>query len=166
MNRWYVVHARPRAERTALTNLLRQGFSAFLPEYLKQRRHARRTDIVRAPLFPRYLFVAMDVAQARWRDISSTLGVSHIICHGNAPVPVPQGVVESIKDRLDDAGLVPEPRPSFNRGDAVQVTSGAFADQIGFFECVTDEARIILLLQILGRQVRVQLPVGIVAPAV
>lgn len=163
--RWYVAHTHPRGERLALANLERQGFAAFLPEYLKRRRHARRMDWVRAPLFPRYLFVAMDIARARWRAIASTVGVSHLVCHGDRPAAVPDGVVEDIRARMDARGLVPvEPRIPFRRGDVVQVTSGALADQIGFFHCASDEERVVLLLDLLGRQVKVTLPLAAVAP--
>lgn len=163
--RWYVVHTHARGEETALRNLLRQGFTAFLPQYRKLRRHARRVDWVRAPLFPRYLFVAMDIARARWRTVSSTLGVNHLVCHGDKPVPVPEGIVEDIRAHVDDNGLVPiEAQVPFQPGEAVQVIAGALADQVGFFECASDEERVILLLDILGRQVKVKLPLASVAP--
>ena len=61
MDFWYVVHTHPRGESLAFVNLQRQGLEAFLPQYLKRRRHARRTQWVPAPLFPRYLFVKMDI---------------------------------------------------------------------------------------------------------
>ncbi len=43
MKQWYVVHTHPRGERLAAVNLRRQGLDAYLPQYLKRRRHARRT---------------------------------------------------------------------------------------------------------------------------
>ena len=33
-------------------NLERQGFRTYLPRYRRERRHARRRDIIKAPLFP------------------------------------------------------------------------------------------------------------------
>jgi len=162
---WYAVHTQPRREETALQNLMRQGFTAFLPQYRKRRRHARRTDWVRAPLFPRYLFVAMDIARARWRAVSSTFGVAHLVCHGERPVSVPAGVVDDIRSRLDDNGLFQFATAAmFRKGEVVQVTFGPFADQLGLFEGVTDEDRVVLLLTLLGRQVRVKLPSESVAP--
>lgn len=164
--RWYVVHTRPRAEETALRNLLRQGFVGFLPRYLKRRRHARRIERIPAPLFPGYLFVAMDLAKARWRAISSTIGVSHLVCLGGSPVPVPDGVVEDIQARAAENGMIAaEPAAPFSKGDRVQVLSGALADRTGFFDCASDEERVILLLDMLGRQVRVKVPLNAVAPA-
>lgn len=165
LNAWYVVHTHPRGEETAQRHLTRQGFNAFLPQYLKRRRHARRTDWIRAPLFPRYLFVAMDIAMTRWRAISSTVGVSHLVCHGERPAQVPSGVVPDIQQRLDADGLIViEPEVPFRKGDVVRVTSGALVDQTALFECTSDEDRVILLLDLLGRQVKVKLPLDTVAP--
>jgi transcriptional antiterminator RfaH len=160
---WYVVRTHAHAERKAATNLVRQGFDVFVPEYLKRRHHARRTDWVRAPLFPRYTFVAMDVARARWRAISSTIGVSQIICHGDKPTPVPKSVIEDIRARLDEKGLVPvKPDVPFKRGEMLQVTTGALADCFGLFDCETDEDRIVVLLDLMGRQLKVKLPLDAV----
>lgn len=67
--RWYVVQTQINAEAKAAEHLALQGFSLYLPRYLKRRSHARKVDTVARPLFPRYLFVAMDVAVQRWRSI-------------------------------------------------------------------------------------------------
>ena len=69
---WYAVHTHAGAESRAVWHLERQGFAAYLPQYSKRRRHARRTEWVRAPLFPRYLFVWVDIAKQRWQAIQST----------------------------------------------------------------------------------------------
>ena len=58
---WYVAQTHPRAEMKASQHLGRQGFEVYLPRYLKKRRHARRTDTIAAPLYPGYLFVAIDL---------------------------------------------------------------------------------------------------------
>ena len=156
---WYVVHTHAKAEDTARAHLARQGFTAYLPQYLRRRRHARRIDWVRTPLFPRYLFVAMDIARMRWRAVSSTIGVSRLVCHGDRPASVPAGVVEEIMAQRDEAGLVRlATRIPFEKGEVIQVVSGVLTDAIGLFECMTDEERVIMLLDLLGRQVRVKLP--------
>jgi len=159
MQRWYVAHTHPNAEVKAVFHLARQGFVSYLPRYLKQRRHARRTEIVPAAVFPRYLFVALDLEHARWRSIRSTVGVSHLICNGDMPMPVPRGIVEDIRGREDERGYVVLGRQiPFRPGDTVRIGAGAFADQIGMFECMNDEARVVLLLELLGREIRVTVP--------
>lgn len=159
MDRWYVVQTQPRAEAKALHHLDRQGYDAYVPRYLKRRRHARRVETVAAPLFPRYLFVRFDLETVRWRAIRSTVGVTHLVCNGDLPTPAPHGIVESIQAREDERGfIVMAPDVPFRKGDMVRICDGALADQLGLFECITDEERVILLLDVLGRKIRVKLP--------
>ncbi len=159
MKRWYVINTHSRSEGLALANLSRQGFEAYLPCYLKRRRHARRTDTVSRPLFPGYLFVFMDLEVERWYAVKSTIGVKYVICHGDAPAPVPFGVVEEIQAHEDGAGKVVMGKISpFKKNDMVQIKDGAFLDQIGIFDCATDEERVFVLLDLMGRQVRVRMP--------
>jgi transcriptional antiterminator RfaH len=56
-------------------------------------------------------------------------------------------------------------RPSFARGDRVAIEQGAFSGLTGLFLSMADDQRIVLLLDLLGRQVRVQLPPDAVALA-
>ena len=164
MTRWYVVHTQPKGEKLACDNLVRQGFPVFLPQYMRRRHHARKIDFVRSPLFPRYLFVAIDLERAPWRAIASTVGVSHLVCRGDRPAAVPDGIVEGIQARADSHGLVSLASPiPYRYGEAVNVIDGIFADQTGFFECVVDADRVVLLLNLLGRQVRVKVPLESVA---
>lgn len=163
---WYVVQTQPHSERKAALQLQRQDFTVYLPQYLKRWRHARRTELRPAPLFPRYLFIAMDIAHARWRAIRSTVGVSALVCNGERPAAVPEGVVEDIRARADASGLVPlQMVAPYKKGDALTVVDGGLAGACGFFECFDDQDRVILLLDMLGRRMRVQLPVAMVAAA-
>ena len=43
-------------------------------------------------------------------------------------------------------------------GASVRILDGAFADHLGLYEGVTDDSRVAILLDLLGRQVRVHLP--------
>jgi transcriptional antiterminator RfaH len=108
----------------------------------------------------------MDIAQARWRAVRSTIGVSALVCNGERPAAVPDGVVETIRAREDECGLVPLRMVNpYRKGDAVSVVEGGLAGASGFFECFDDQDRVILLLDMLGRKMRVTLPVASVAAA-
>jgi len=156
--RWYVVQTQTHAENKAAAHLLRQEFSIYLPRYQKRRRHARKTEMVAAPLFPRYLFVGVDMATQRWRSIQSTFGVSRLVCNGDEPAAVSASVVEALQRREDENGFVLlEHRQRFSAGDHVRVIDGAFADCLGLFEGVRDDERVTLLLDLLGRKVRVMI---------
>ena len=149
-----------------MSNLLNQGFDAYLPRYVTLRRHARRVDYVATPLFPRYLFVLLDITVQRWRAIQSTVGVVRIVCHGDRPAALPPGIVDEIRSREDANGMVKITDPATLRnGQAVRIVDGPLSDYCGIFERVADDHRVALLLQILGRQVRVLLPKDVVAAA-
>lgn len=157
MERWYVVSTQPAAEAKAVSHLERQGYRSYLPRWRKRRSHARRVEWIAAPLFPRYLFVRFDVTQTRWRAINSTVGVSHLICNAGLPRPVPEGIVEAIAARESENGLI-EIAPGFRKGEPVIVGEGPFLDQIGLFERVDDAERVVILLSLLGRDVKIKVP--------
>lgn len=164
--RWYVVQSQPHAEAKAVAHLNRQGFGTYLPRYLKRRRHARRVETVSASLFPRYLFVAVDVTAQRWRSIFSTAGVSRLVCNGDFPTPVPDGIIEALKAREDEGGFIRlDQRPKFRPGDTIRVLGGAFADCLGLYEGMKDGDRVSILLDLLGRKVRATVDADSVAAA-
>jgi transcriptional antiterminator RfaH len=163
---WYVVQTQPNAERKAVLNLNRQGYQVYLPQYLRRRRHARRVEMVKSPLFPRYLFVAIDMAAQRWRSIQSTIGVSRLVCNGDMPAAVPAGVVDQLRAREDGQGMIRlDRRPNFAPGDRVRVQDGVFDSCLGLFEGLTDGERVAILLDLLGRKVRVFIDADFVTAA-
>jgi transcriptional antiterminator RfaH len=164
--RWFVAHTHPHAENKATTHLNRQGFEIYFPRYLKRRRHARRIEIVVAPLFPRYLFVAIDLNIQRWRSIYSTVGVSRLVCNGDDPTPVPDGIVDALRQREDMSGFVKlDLRAPFRTGEKIRVIDGAFSSCLGLFEGMAERERVAILLDLLGRKVRVVLDADLVAAA-
>src|SRR5216684_2472440 len=125
--RWYVVQTQVSGEAKAAQNLLRQGYEVYLPRYLKRRRHARKVDFTAKPLFPRYMFVAIDMATQRWRSIQSTFGVPRLVTNGDHPAIVPAGVVQGLKAREDEKGFVRlDSKPIVGPGAKVRVLEGAF----------------------------------------
>ena len=153
--RWYVAKTHPNGEQKALFHLRRQGFDVYLPRYLRRISHARKISWQPRPLFPTYLFVAMLGPDQRWRAINSTIGVAYLICDERGPVPAPSGIVEAIRAGEDDRGLVMTGRKiPFEKGAEVQIMSGAFANHIGHFDGATDDERVVILLDLMGRQVK------------
>ncbi len=165
MKRWYVVHTQQNGEARAVLNLKRQGFETYMPRHIKQRRHARRTERVPRPLFPRYIFVRLDLDQDRWRSVYGTFGVSHLISHGNEPVPVPEGIVEDIRAHENSDGFVELDLPEFESGQKVEVVEGPMTMHTGLFQHMADNRRVVLLLELLGRSVRVTIPRAAVVAA-
>ena len=49
------------------------------------------------PIFPRYLFVVLDLDRDRWRSVNGTFGVARLVMMaGDRPQPAPHGVVEAL----------------------------------------------------------------------
>ena len=164
--RWYVVQTQPNGELKAAQNLLQQGYEVYLPRYLKRRRHARKVDFTAKPLFPRYMFVAIDMATQRWRSIQLTFGVSRLVSNGDNPAAVPEQIVSALRAREDEKGFIQmTSRSAFAPGDRVRVLEGAFIDSLGFFSEMADRDRVSILLDMLGRKVRVLLDADMVAAA-
>jgi transcriptional antiterminator RfaH len=164
--RWYVVQTQAHAETKAAMHLARQGFVAYLPRYLKRRRHARKVDTVSAPLFPRYLFVAVDTSTQRWRSIQSTIGVSHIVGNNDEPTALADKVIEDLRCREDEKGFIRLlSRPRFAPGETIRVLDGVFAACFGLYESMADAERVAVLLDLLGRKVRVVMDAEMVAAA-
>src|SRR5258708_38497782 len=117
-------------------------------------------------LFPRYLFVAIDVATQRWRSIQSTFGVARLVSNGDDPTMLPEGVIRALKAREDDSGFITmESKPAFAPGDKVRVLAGAFMECAGLFNGLADHGHVSVLLELLGRKVRVCLYADMVAAA-
>ena len=153
--RWHAVQTKPSQEDKAAFNLRRQGYDVYLPKYARLRRHARKTEKVARPLFSGYLFVAVDAGRQGWRAINSTLGVARLIAVADAPVAVPESVIEGLRAREREDGCVRlEPQRHLKNGDKVRVTEGAFESFLGLYEGLTGSDRALVLVDFLGRKVR------------
>jgi len=163
---WHVIQVHPHAEMKAQMHLNRQGFPTYLPRYLKRRRHARRVETVPAPLYPSYLFVSFNRGIHRWRSIHSTVGVARLVCNGEIPAVIDGSIIDGLKGREDVHGYIQlERRQQFAAGDKVRVREGVFSDCLGLFQGMGDRERVAILLELLGRKVRVVLDEDFVVAA-
>ena len=162
--RWFLVYALPHSEHKADFHLRAQGFPTFFPRIQKTIRHARQLKTVRKPLFPRYLFVFLDLDSDPWLSVRSTIGVTRLVSHADGrPIPVPRGVVESLL-ALSDDGLI-RLDCGLKVGQRVRIQSGPLAESIGTIEWLNDCGRVRVLLAMMSMTVSVSLPRSAVAPA-
>ena len=79
---------------------------------------------------------------------------------------MPAGVVDELRRREDEQGLIRlDLRPRLTPGAKVRVVDGVFSDCLGLFEGMADRERVAILLDLLGRKVRVVLDGESVAAA-
>lgn len=158
---WYVVYTQLRAEERALWHLRNQGFECFLPRCQKVRRHARKTQTVLEPLFPRYLFTRLDLKMSRWRAINGSRGVIQLLSDGTRPMSVSGGIVEQLLNETDEDGVTPlSVLGMFWKGREVQIKCGPFSGQFGVVSEVFAEGkdRVEILLSMLGARVNLRMP--------
>ena len=165
-SRWFAVHSLPHREAGVQHQLENQGFHTFLPRCLKTRRHARKVENVLAPIFPRYLFVVLDLARDRWRNVNGTFGVARLVMTGDRPQSVPHGVIEGLIAMTDERGVLRfDEAGCFMVGQKVRILAGPFAEKIGLLQRLDDNGRVRLLLDIMGGRIGITLPSAALAPA-
>jgi len=157
---WFAVYTKSKNEQLAADHLLRQGFNVFLPCYQRQRKHARKIDVVITALFPRYLFVELDENTGHWRSVEGTRGVSYLLRVNGSPVVIPNKLIDLLKTQHDEQGFVSiNVLASFVKGQKVQIIDGCFSGQTAVFENMDDQQRVQLLLDFLSRPISIQLPI-------
>jgi transcriptional antiterminator RfaH len=79
---------------------------------------------------------------------------------------MPDGVVEQIRARESGEGFVTLALPAgIGPGSRVRLIEGIFADSKGILERIADDRRVAILLELLGREVRVFVPAASVSAA-
>jgi transcriptional antiterminator RfaH len=156
MDLWYVIQTKPKKEEEATSYLSTKGVEMFSPLMETfTTRNAKVTNELK-PLFPSYIFGKFDLEQnyplVRWaRGVKCVLGL------GGYPTPLSEEVIEIIKKRTDEGGIVREVR-RFEPNDVVRVTSGPLKDLLGSFErWVSDSERVRILLKLIGYQPSIEL---------
>lgn len=165
MLEWFVVRTKAHAEEMARQNLRNQGYNVYVPRYRKQIRRARKIEAVVRPLFPGYVFVQIDTRFQPWRPINGTIGVIGIVQLGAGPTPIDANTVEMIRDREDENGVVSLAPTGLQTGDRVVIRKVLLSEHNAVVEEISDRRRVILLLDLMGREVRVNAPLESLAKA-
>lgn len=159
MKQWFVAYTHPHKEDLAQHHLHLQNFETYCPRYKRIRHHARKIDTIFAPLFPRYLFVSIDLAKDRWRSINGTRGIHYLLMRQDKPVVISTLMIDSLRMKEDDEGAVPVTSLMlFAQGQQVNITQGFFEGHTATFEKMNDNHRVKLLLKFLGQEQHIDIP--------
>jgi len=157
---WYVIHTLPRRELFVTSLLSRYTeVTFFLPEILQYTKHKK----VLVPLFPRYLFVHVELMSSAATRLRHTPGVlTFVECEG-MPLPIAEEKVRLLQERIvrinAQGGLVSH---SFHTGDPVVINNGPFQglDAV-FVGPMHPKERVQVLLHFLGQQRQVTVDVNL-----
>ncbi|NDR56616.1 transcription termination/antitermination protein NusG [Aliiruegeria sabulilitoris] len=151
---WYLAQVKPNSWKIALRHLEHQGFVTFCPEDQETRRRNGAFTTELRPVFPGYLFVAIDGEKGAWRAVNSTRGVTRLVSFGLKPASVPRALIVSLRQRYGRAehSAMPE---GLSPGDRVRLATGPFAGFLAEIEKAAPDRRVWVLMDILGAQTRV-----------
>lgn len=153
---WHLVHTKPKQEKRALENLIRQGYQCYLPTLPSEKLRQGRLTVADEPLFPRYLFIRLgqeDSAKS-WLPIRSTKGVSRLVSFGIHPAQVDDNLIELLRTQ---EGLVQsEPERLFSPGERVLLINTPFAGIEGVYKMTDGERRVMVLIEMLSKPVAVR----------
>jgi transcriptional antiterminator RfaH len=137
---WFAIHVKPRREGFASMNVGALGIQILFPRVKAERlvRGAAQQRI--KPLFPGYFF-ARFCPENSFELVKATPGVLQVVSSGRIPIPVPEGVVQEIQDRIQEDGLIQIRPQSFAPGTLVKIQSGPFEGMMGRVERELDDKR-------------------------
>ncbi|MEW6206560.1 MAG: transcriptional activator RfaH [Pseudomonadota bacterium] len=159
MAQWYVMYTKPRQEFVALENLQRQSYEVFFPQARVQKRKAGQGTVqVVEPLFPRYMFVHLEVGISDFSKLRSTKGCMDLVKFGGKPAVVPPELIELIQAQVDSESVIDLLKLNeLEVGGVVRVAEGPFEGMMGKIAAQKSDRRVIVLLNVLGAERSVEL---------
>jgi transcriptional antiterminator RfaH len=154
---WFLLQTKVKQEQRAAENLERQDVVSFCPmirvDKISRGRRAEVLDV----LFPGYLFVQLGESSVSTTAVRSTRGVSHFVTSAGAPIKVPQGLVDQLRQRVTaDADMVMSQLPK--SGAKMQVIDGPFKGLNAVFTEPDGNNRAIVMVTLLSQQVKTSMP--------
>lgn len=154
---WYVIYTKPRQEQLAVDNLLRQRYQVYFPKIKQLKRSRGRQQAQFEPLFPRYLFLQPESAAHSISPVRSTLGVSTLVRFGMELAAMRAETLHAIREfETRHNAARDEDISPFQPGVRIHIAAGPLAGMEGLISHVSHE-RIIVLMQLLGQDTRVNL---------
>jgi transcriptional antiterminator RfaH len=154
---WFILQFKSNSHKQAAKNLNQQGFETFLPLHDTTSRKSSRFINTSKPLFPGYMFIRFDKADTEWHKINNTYGVSRLITFNSILKSIPTTLIDNLIKRYDLSGKL-IPMKNLKKGDQVKVLSGPFANFIATVETYETEQRIWILMDLMGRKSKLQIP--------
>jgi transcriptional antiterminator RfaH len=153
---WIVARNKPNQDKIALINLERQNFEFFQPTFKTMSRVQNKFKEIIKPVFPGYIFIAINLEENNWHKINNTRGISSIIVFGNEIPLIHCQLIEGLKYRFS-LNNTPKAVDPFEIGMNAEIINGPFAQLIGKIEEIDSDQRLWILLDFLGTQTRVSI---------
>ena len=157
---WFVIYSKPQKEEFAQFHLQLKGVEVFFPRLLLPRSSRKRKLLV--PLFPNYLFVRISLGTQYYAVLWSP-GVKKFISFNDTPAPLESRVAEYLIQRANPEGVIAA-QSNLKVGQEVRIRGGSFDGLIGMLQEAPDaKGRVKVLMKLLSREIKVELPIHLVA---
>ena len=145
MERWFVIHIKPKREFQVERLFLEGGFQIYNPKYASGK--------TVKPFFPGYAFLNFDHPR-QYNTVKYTRGVKKVVGDGDGPIPIDEEVIRGLQSR-EIGGYIEFPK--YGRvpeiGDEIEVAEGPLKGLKGIFQKeVDDEQRVMILLNCVSYQ--------------
>lgn len=155
---WHVLWTKSNCEQLVHDQLAIKGYETFLPMVDKWSRRRHTRHLIRAPMFPGYLFVRQAMDKSSYIEIAKARGLVRILGESwDRLATVADLEIEAVR-RIDHSDLPRMPYPYLRVGQTVRIISGPLANIEGIF--VRSEPKkglLVLSIELLRQSLAVQI---------
>lgn len=149
---WFALLTRSNFEQTVYKSIVNKKVEAFLPTIKRKSIRKDRNLMIKAPLFPGYVFVKSSFEASDQLVILKTIGAVRLLGNQAGPVPVPQSQVESLKIITNaNMDLITGSSIRLSKGDLVMILQGPMAGARGEFSRYKGKGRVAIKIDLLGQ---------------
>ncbi|MFP4167118.1 MAG: transcription termination/antitermination protein NusG [Opitutales bacterium] len=161
---WFCL--RTQIKREHIASAMMEGIEAVQPfcprvSQIKKTRAGKKRFL--EAMFPGYIF-ARFVFREKYRQVIHAQGVRYLVAHGNRRA-IPENVIEELRAEIP-SGIAEAPDPSVEPGADIECVTGSLKGLNGrVLAHLPAQNRVQILLEILGREIKVAVSADDVLPA-
>jgi transcription antitermination factor NusG len=153
---WFAVRTQSRFEKKVAAELQSKGIRVFLPLYPAARQWTDRRKVVKAVLFPGYLFVHHVPSSSVRVSVLRTNGVIGFVGVRGMGTSIPNDEIEAIQTLLDKR--VPfAPYAYIRIGQRVRIRGGALDGIKGYLAAINQDESLIISIDLIQRSVAISI---------
>ena len=160
---WFLAYTKPNQENKANRNLENQGFKTFLPKIALSQIKPKGKKLIM--MFPRYIFIRIDSNDPRW--INQAEGhlkrlIGHLIKFGKKIMPVPDEIIQSIKEKLNEHDVYIEESSEieYKEGEIFFIKTGQLKNQEAIFLSKKGKERVNVLIKLINSYAKADIPLS------
>lgn len=155
---WYLIFTKPSEEAKVERQFAAAKIEHLFPKIRTKRLRMRKVIAVTEPLFPRYMFIRIDLEE-KFRIIKYTRGVIGFVDFGDGPVLVDEAIIDEIKAKEKDGYIeATNSNRRYRKNDALRIKKGILKDiDVIFDGYLSGEERVSLLINNVSSNMKVNI---------